>query len=137
MRKIAIAIGWSVLIGGAAATVSRVLMRAVSGFSDQAPAFSWGGTIGIVVFYILAVLPGAVVAAFTHRRWRWLVFAGPTILLAIVGAGIASTSVQDAPDTLGAVAWVGIWACTGFIFLIVFAQPVLVVRRIDRTLGRA
>jgi len=137
MRRIASAIGWTLLITVPAAIVSRLVMRAISDFSHEPPEFSWAGTIGIITFYVLAVLPGAVVAAFTTRRWRWLVMAGPTLLLAWNGAGIASTVVEDAPDGLRTAEWFGIWSGAAFILGMVLAQAVLVVRRIDHSVGRS
>ena len=136
MRRIAPAIGWTLLITVPAAIVSRLMMRAISHFSHGPTEFSWGGTIGIVLFYVLAVLPGAVAAAFTTRRWRWLVMAGPTLLLALNGAGVASTVVEDAPDGLGTTDWIGIWSGTAFILGMVVTQAVLVVRQIDHSRGR-
>jgi peptidoglycan/LPS O-acetylase OafA/YrhL len=136
VRRIASAIGWTLLIAVPAGIVSRLMMRAISHFSHQPTDFTWGGTIGIVLLYVLAVLPGALVAAFTTRRWRWLVLAGPTLVLAWIGAGIASTVVEDAPDGLGTGDWIGIWSGTAFIVGMVLTQAVLVVRQVDHSLGR-
>jgi hypothetical protein len=136
VRRIATATGWTLLITVPAGAVSRLAMRAISHFSQAPAAFSWSGTISIVVLYVLAVLPGALVAAFTARRWRWLVVAGPMLLLALSGAAIASTVVEDAPDGLATADWIGIWSGTAFILGLVFAQAALVVRQVDRSVGR-
>lgn len=136
MSRVAIAVKWTVLIGVTAGTVCRLLMRAIAGFSKATPAFSWSGTLSIVLFFVLAMLPGALTAAFTRSRWRWLVLAVPTGLLALGGVGIASTVVDDAPASLPMVNWIGVWTATALIMLIVGAQGVLVLRRIDRDLDR-
>jgi hypothetical protein len=136
VRRIASAIAWTVLIAVPAAIVSRLMMRAISHLSHEPTEFSWGGTAGIVLLYVLAVLPGALVAAFTTRRWRWLVMAGPTLMLALSGAAIASTVIEDAPDGLGTADWIGMWFGTAFIVGMVLTQAALVVRQVDHSLGR-
>ena len=137
MRRPLLAVANAVLVaavvGVVVGSVARLLMRAVALLGEQETSFSLPVSAGIVAFFVIAVLPGAVVAALTGRAWRWLAFVPTTGLLFVGGVAIARSDIEEAgTNDLEPVQWVGIYGLAGVILLMVLVQPVLVVRLVDR-----
>ena len=138
VRRLGSAVAWAVVIGGVTGVVCRALMRVITLLGEQVPSFSLPVSAGIVLFFVLAVLPGAVAAAFTARWWRWLVAAPTTALLFAQGLAIASDDVAEAHrHVLSGAQWVGIYTGAAVILLLVVAQVVVAVRVVDARVRRA
>jgi hypothetical protein len=119
--------------GTLAGGLARGLMRVATLVAGGPPEFSWGGTLGIVLVFAIAMLPGALAAAFTVRWWRWLAGAAGAVLLAVPAVAIAR-------EDLGVVASLaqcaGVIAVTLAIFATIAAAPIATVRLVDTMLGR-
>jgi len=118
--------------GTLAGGLARGLMRVATLVAGGQPEFSWGGTLGIVLVFAIAMLPVAGLAAFTVRWWRWLAGAAGAVLLAVDAAAIAA-------GELGVVTSVaqraGVIAVTLAIFATIAAAPIATVRLVDTMLG--
>ena len=85
--------------------VARILMRAVTMSAGHDGDFTLAGSFFIVFIYAVAMIPGGVVAAFTRRRWRWLVAAAGSIFLLFPAVGVASEEIGST-DGLSLLRWV-------------------------------
>ena len=83
VRKIGIGVGAAFLAGVSVGAIARLLMRAVAVSADHAGEFTLAGSIFIPLVYVAAMIPGAIVAAFTTRWWRWLVVGAGSAFLCL------------------------------------------------------
>ena len=81
MRKVLMAIAAAVSAGVIVGLVSRVGMALVAIASGHTSQFSFAGTASILFIYCAAMIPGALVAAFTRGPLRWLLPAATLLLL--------------------------------------------------------
>ena len=96
----------AVLLGGAAAAlagvasavVTRALMGAVARLVHEPTHFSLGGSAGIALIYTVALLPGCVALACTHRRWPWVVLGAGAALLIFEAVAIGVQETAAARD---------------------------------------
>jgi hypothetical protein len=115
--------------------VSRLLMRVVTLAADAPGDFSWSGSVGICVTYAAAVLPGALLAAFTSRRYRWSLMVAGALFLCVPAIGVASEEVGGtAGFTFGQ--WVAVGAAGAGVFATIAVLPLVTVRLVDRFTGR-
>jgi hypothetical protein len=122
-RGVTVAVLWGLL----SALLTRVLMRAVTLITEGTPEFSWVGTIGIAVFYIATLLPGAVALAYSTGRWPWLIFGGGIAFLAWTAVNIGAASTAYAED-LAAWQWAGLAVLLVAMTSVYAAQAALVYR---------
>lgn len=122
--------------GGVLASIpARLLMRLVAIGAGEPPHFSWAGSIGIAVIFAAAALPGALVAAATTRRGRWLPLAVGAALLCVPATGVAAGEVGSTGgysllrwlEVAGAGA--GVYACIG-------SLPFVTLRLVDAHVSR-
>jgi len=119
--------------GALAGGLARGLMRVATLVAGGQPEFSWGGTLGIVLVFAIAMLPVAGLAAFTVRWWRWLAAAAGAVLLAVPAVAIAR---EDLGVVTSVARWAGVIAVTLAIFATIAAAPIATVRLVDTMLGR-
>jgi hypothetical protein len=105
-------------------------MRLVAVVAGQDTSFTWAGTLGIVISYTLPLLPGAVAAAATSRRARWIPLLGGVGLLAWASASISLSGEIEGELSAWQVAGVGLVLAL-FAALLV-AQATAIVRLGDR-----
>src|SRR3954465_7724126 len=77
-------------------------MRAVVLLTEGTPQFSWAGTLGIAIVYVVALLPGAVALAYSDGRWPYLVFGGGIAFLAFEAVAIGA---QETAHATGLSVW--------------------------------
>jgi hypothetical protein len=124
------------LVGGVAVGVlARILMRAVTVSADHAGEFTVSGSIFIPLIYAVAMLPGAIVAAFTTRWWRWLVVGAGSAFLCLPAVGVASEEIGNT-DGLSALHWVFLVITSTLVFATIALVAVVTVRTVDRLCGR-
>jgi hypothetical protein len=112
------------------ALLTRALMRAVVLITEGTPEFSWTGTLGIAIFYVVALLPGAVALAYSDGRWPYLLFGAGIALLALQAVAIGT---QETAQATGLSLWR--WALLALILLTmlcVYAAQVALVHRAAR-----
>lgn len=115
--------------------VARICMRVVALASATPTGLSVAGTLGICVIFVLAALPGALVAACTRRRVRWVLPVLGALLLGVaavqeVAADLSGLSLFTTTRQVITAA-----AATG-IFAAIAVLPSATVRLVDRLLRR-
>jgi hypothetical protein len=126
-RRLVVGLAAGVVAGLVCGGLARVLMRVVSVVSGDQPEFSWSGTIFIVLLFVLAAVPGAMVAAGYRGRGRSLPLVVMSLLLWLPATSIASSDLSEVVD-MTAVEWVGVGLATAGIYLLIAAMPVLALR---------
>lgn len=131
-RAVVIGFVAAALWGLLSAAITRLLMRAVTLLTRGAPDFTWVGTIGIAVAYVVVLTPGAIALAYSGRRWSRVLFGLCAAYLAYTAVviGIAETSSH----ALGLTAWrwAGLIAVLLAMLAVYTAQVVLVYRTASR-----
>ena len=95
MRRVMTAIGAAVSAGVIIGLVSRMGMALVAIAAGHSSQFSLSGTASILFIYSVAMIPGALVAAFTRGPIRWLLPAAGGALLLVPAIGVASEEIGD------------------------------------------
>ncbi|MFD6262860.1 hypothetical protein ACFWFK_17195 [Micromonospora chalcea] len=131
IKGLAMAIASAVVSGVVLGVLSRLLMRLVTLAADGEPNFSWSGTFFIVLIYVVAVVPAALAAAITVRRWRWIAAALGAAFLTVPAIGISSEELSHVGE-LSTMAWIGVGAATVAVFATVFAAPAAAIWLVDR-----
>ncbi len=133
-RKIAVALVAAVAAGLVTGAIGRVLMRFVALATGAPGDFSWVGTLGIVMIFAVAMVPGALLAAFSRRRGRWLFLAAGAALLCVPATGIASGEIGSTGD-FSAGQWTGVVAAGLGVYAMIGALPIITLWLIDRVLS--
>jgi hypothetical protein len=130
VRSGVLGVAAAVAVGIVAGVSSRALMRLVTLVAGADPSFTWQGTVGIVVGYVLPFVPGAVASVLTGRRIRWVPLVAAAALLLWASASIALSGEVDTELTALEIAGV---AALGIGFAVLpLAQVVVLVRLGDR-----
>lgn len=115
------------VLGGLAA---RAWMRLFSLVLGHETGFSWPGTLGIVMMFTIFLIPGAIAAAATRRRWRWVPLALGVVVLWLMTVTVAGQ--EDLPTSYTGGQLVGV-ALVAIAFLLTpVAQAWGIVRLADR-----
>ncbi len=129
------AVGAAFLAAGVAgllvAVPARVLMRLVALAAGHQGQFSWSASTGIAVVFIVVMLPGALLAAATSGRWRWVLLAAAALLLTVPATGIAVDEVGGT-STISGPARIGLLAAGAGVYLCLALLPALTLRLVDR-----
>lgn len=128
-RRLAVGLAAGVVAGVVCGGLARILMRALSVVADGETEFSWSGTFFIVMVFVIAAVPGAVIAAGYRGRGRSLPLVVMSLLLWLPAASIATADFSEVTD-MTAVEWVGAGLATTGIYLLIAAMPVLALRLI-------
>lgn len=128
VRKIGVGIAAAIVTGAVLGLCARVMMRlaAVAAGHEGAP-FTLGGTFGIVMIFVVAALPGAVLAALVDRRGRSVLLVVCAVLLCVPATAVAGTDLAGV-GPLSATQWVGVGAATAGIYVAILAIPLLTLR---------
>ena len=110
--------------------VARILMRAVTLSAGHDGEFTLVGSFFIVLIYAVAMIPGAVVAAFTTRWWRWLVAAGGSLFLCFPAVGVASEEIGST-DGLSILRWVLLVITSLAVFATIAIVPVVTIALVN------
>jgi hypothetical protein len=135
VRGVALGVVAAVVAGAVVGALARALMRLVTLAAGHETAFSWGATLGIMLVFVIAMVPGGVVAALTTHRLRWLAPIAGAVLLCVPAAAIASGDLGETGG-LSVVQWIGVGLATLLIFGLIAVAPVATVRLADRFSGR-
>jgi len=135
-RRLVAGLAAGVVAGLVCGVLARVLMRVVSVVSDDEPEFSWSGTIFIVLLFVLAAVPGAMLAAGYRGRGRSVPLVVMSLLLWVPATSIASSDLSQVVD-MTPVEWVVVGLATVGIYLLVAAMPVLALRLVRSWAGAA
>jgi hypothetical protein len=133
-RRLAAGLVAGVAAGLVCGGLARALMRVVSVISDDEPEFSWSGTIFIVLLFVIAAVPGAVLAAGYRGRGRSVPLVLMSLLLWLPATSIASSDLSQVVD-MTPVEWVGVGLATTGIYLLIAAMPVLTLRLVRSWAG--
>jgi hypothetical protein len=93
LRKIVAAVAGALFAGIVVGAVSRMLMMLVALAAGHATEFAWSGSASILFGYAMFMLPGALLAALSRRRGRWLLLAVGAAVLLVPGLGVASEEI--------------------------------------------
>ena len=138
LRRAGVGVGAAVLAGLAMGVVARLMMRLVVLATGRETEFSWGGTVGILLAFVVFMVPGALLASLYRGRGRSLLLIAATLLLLVVATGVAVEDV-GAVDDPSAVRWAGVAVAGLGVYAAILALPVLTFRILSReagTLGR-
>ena len=135
MRLVGVGLGAAILSGAVVGVIARILMRVVTVSADHAGEFTLSGSIFIPLIYVVAMIPGAIVAAFTTRWWRWLVVGAGSVFLCFPAVGVASEEIGST-DGLSVLRWVFLVTASALVFASIAVVAVVTVRLVDRFLGR-
>src|SRR4051794_4296996 len=135
VRLVGVGLGAAIVGGAAVGVVGRVLMRVVAVAAGHEGEFTLGGSMFIPLVYVVAMIPGAIVAAFTVRWWRWLVLGAGSAFLCVPAIGVASEEISNT-EGLSALRRVFLVAASVLVFATVPLVAVVTVRLVDRWRGR-
>ena len=138
LRRAGVGVGAAVLAGLAMGVVARLMMRLVVLATGRETEFSWGGTVGILLAFVVFMVPGALLASLYRGRGRSLLLIAASLLLLVVATGVAVEDV-GAVDDLSALRWAGVAVAGLGVYAAILALPVLTFRILSReagTLGR-
>jgi hypothetical protein len=127
VRRLGLAVVAGVGAGVACGLVARLCMRLATLAAGEEGEFSWGGTAGIVVVFIVAALPGAVAAAFMRGRLRWAVAVVFSLLLCVPATGVATADLGSL-DGLTTGQRVGALMAAAGVHLAILSIPVVTAR---------
>jgi hypothetical protein len=111
--------------------VARLMMRLAAVAAGHPGSFSLAGTAGILAVFVVATVPGAVLASLVRRRGRSSLLVVGALLLCVPTAGVAGTDL-GALGELSTFEWAGVLLATGGVFAAVLALPVVTLRLIRR-----
>ncbi|MCZ2824200.1 MULTISPECIES: hypothetical protein [unclassified Modestobacter] len=129
-RGTAVAAVWGI----ASAALTRLLMRAIALVTDGATEFSWVGTVGITVFYVVVLLPGAIALAYEPGRLASVLFAAGVAFLAFEVLAIGISDVAAHAEGLTPWRWAGVAALAVAMVAVYAAHVTLVHRGAVRTI---
>ena len=135
VRLVGVGFGAAIVSGFAVGVIARMLMRVVTISADHAGEFTLTGSIFIPLIYAVAMIPGAIAAAFTTRWWRWLVVGAGSVFLCFPAVGVASEEIGSTVGLSG-LRWVFLVATSVLVFASIAVVAVVTVRLVDRFLGR-
>jgi hypothetical protein len=126
----------AICAGVVVGALSRLLMRAVTLAADHAGSFSWVDSMGVLIIYSVAMIPGGIAAAATRRPIRWVLAGGGAAFLLVPAIGIASEEIGET-NVLSPLRWLVLGATSlGVFATIVVLLPSATVKIADRLVGR-
>jgi hypothetical protein len=126
-RRLVAGLGSALVAGLLVGIASRLLMRLTTLAAGGSAGFSWSGSIGIVVVYVGAMIPGALLVAATGRRGSWWLLAAGAAFLCPPAIGVASEEVGYLDD-LSAMRLLGVGVSGAAVFATLAFLPVLTLR---------
>ena len=135
LRRAVVGLGAALLAGLLMGAMARLMMRLVTVASGRPGEFSAEGTGGIMLVFVVLMLPGALLASLWRGRGRSLLLVVGTILLLVAATGVAVTDVGDVTD-LSAVRWAALGAAGLGVYAAILALPVLTFRILERGVRR-
>ena len=134
--KVCIGIGSAILAGVCVGAIARLLMRAVTVAADHGGEFTLAGSVFIPLIYLVAMIPGGIVAAFTTRWWRWLVVGAGSAFLCLPAIGVAQEEIGNTSN-LSAIRWFFLAITSVLVFASIALVAVVTVYLADRALRRS
>ena len=133
LRRAGVGVGAAVLAGLAMGVVARLMMRLVVLATGRETEFSWGGSLGILLAFVVFMVPGhcscrciAVAGGRCRRSWHALRSSSPR----------ASPSRTSAPwDDLSALRWAGVVVAGLGVYAAILVLPGLTFRILSREVG--
>lgn len=135
-RRIGAAAAAGLAVGLLLGLVARMFMRVVALASATPTGFSVAGTLAICLVFVVSVLPGAVVAAWTGGRVRWVLPMLGALLLGVVAADEVARDLSGLSLFTTTRQVVAVAGAAG-IFAAIAALPVVTLRVVDRALSRS
>jgi hypothetical protein len=137
IRAMTVGILAAVCAGVVVGALSRLLMRAVTVAADHTGSFSWVDSMGILIIYSAAMIPGGIAAAATRRPIRWVFAGGGAAFLVVPAVGVASEEIGETNE-LSPLGWLVLGATSLGVFgTIVLLLPYVTVKIADRLVGRS
>lgn len=133
VRRGLVGLGAALLVGVALGAVARLMMRLVAVAAGHHGEFSIGGTVGIMVAFVVVMVPGSLLAALWWGRGWWTLLAAGTGLLLVVATGVAISDVGDVSG-LPPVRWAFLLLAAGGVYASILAMPI-VISRVVRSRG--
>lgn len=134
MKKVGAGVGAGLVAGLAAGLVARLMMRLATVAGDGGTSFSLSGTAAIVLVFVVAAVPGAVLAALVAHRWRAALLVVGSLFLCLPATGVASEDLGHLSG-LSTLQWVGVGLATLGVYAAILTMPwvalrVLALRRV-------
>jgi hypothetical protein len=120
------------VVGAVAGVLARLLMRLIALVAGGPTSFSLGGSVAIVLVFVLVVVPGAVACAFHLRRTGWVLLGAAGALLLFQSVVIPLQEDRTALDSRWEVALTLVLLVAFWALIVV---EVLAVRRTAWRLG--
>ena len=133
LRRTALGVAAAVAAGVVLGVTARLMMRLATLATGREAEFSLGGTVGILLIFVLAALPGAVVASLVRGRGRSVLLVICAVLLCVPATGVAGTDLGEL-EGLSGVQWTGVVMATVGVYAAILALRFLTLRLI--ALGR-
>jgi hypothetical protein len=125
------ALGAGIVVG----IPSRLIMRLVAISAGHVGTFKWVDSLAILMIYAGAMLPGAVVAAVTTRRVRWVIAAAGSALLFVPATGIAAEEIGGTGG-MSTLQWIGLIVSSIAVYITIAILPIVTVWMVDYLRGR-
>ncbi|HEU4513732.1 MAG TPA: hypothetical protein VFR87_11565 [Nocardioidaceae bacterium] len=130
-RKVGLGLAAAVVAGAAMGLVARLMMRLASVAAGEPGHFSLAGTAGILMVFVVVVVPGGVVASLVRRRGRSSLLWLGALLLCVPTTGVARVDLGGLVG-LSPAQWVGVGLATLGVYVAVLALPVVTLRILAR-----
>lgn len=122
VRKIGVAVLAAVAAGVLLGAVARVMMRLATVAAGHESHFSLGGSVAIMVIFVVFALPGAILASLMRRRGRSTLLVIGALVLCLPAASVASQDLGDL-GALSGLEWAGVGMATAGVFAAILALP--------------
>jgi hypothetical protein len=137
VRKIGVAVLAAVAAGVLLGAVARLMMRLATVAAGHESDFSLGGSLSIMVIFVVFATPGAILASLMRRRGRSTLLVIGALVLCLPAASVASQDLGDLGGLSG-LEWVGVGMATAGVFAAILALPpvtLLLLRVSDRQIA--
>ncbi len=133
LGRIGVGVAAGVATGIVAGLVARLMMRLATVAGGGDTGFTLTGTAMIVTMFVVAAVPGSVLAALRTRRGRCALLVVGSLLLCLSATGIAITDLGQLPS-LSTPQWLGVALSTLGVYVAILTMPLVALRVV--ALGR-
>jgi hypothetical protein len=127
VRKVGAGLAAALVAGLLLGALARVMMRLVNLAAGRPGEFSWLGTAGILLVFVVVTVPGALLAAFLQRRGRSALLVLGALLLGVSATGVAVADLGDV-GPLSVRQMAGVGAAGLGVYVAILLLPVLTLR---------
>ena len=134
VRRVVIGMAADAAAGLVLGAVARLMMRLATVAAGEDGEFSLAATAGILLVFVIATVPGAILASLVSRRGRSALLVVGAALLCVPATGVAAEDLGQL-DGLSGAQWAGVGLATVGVYVAILALPLLTLRLIPDARG--